>query len=100
MGSMTGCSQRQVSMGRSRPRAVAVGYDPAFPAPRILFKARGHQVERLLALARERGLAVVREPELTQNLFLLPENSFIPEDYFEIMAKILSAVYTMAQEES
>ena len=73
--------------------AVGVKYVPAYPAPLILFKARGHQAAQVLSLARKYGIPESPEPLLAPLLFQLPEGAWIPEKHFAILAQLLAAVY-------
>lgn len=77
--------------------AVGVKYIPGTPAPRILFKARGHQARRVLELARRYGVPESREADLAPLLFQLPEGSWIPEKHFAVLAQLLTAVYYWKQ---
>ena len=72
---------------------VGVKYVPAYPAPLILFKARGHQADRVLSLSRKLGIPESSEPLLAPMLFALPEGAWIPEKHFAILAQLLAAVY-------
>lgn len=73
--------------------AIGVRYIPSYPAPLILFKAQGHQARRVRQLAKQHGIAEVRQEELAPLLFQLPEGSWIPEKHFAVLAQLLSAVY-------
>lgn len=73
--------------------AVGVRYLPSYPAPLILFKARGHQARKVLELARKHGVPETSDPHLAPLLFQLPEGSWIPEKHFAVLAQLLAAVY-------
>ncbi len=73
--------------------AVGVKYVPSYPAPLILFKARGHQAAQVLRLARKYGVPESSEPLLAPLLFQLPEGAWIPEKHFAVLAQLLAAVY-------
>lgn len=79
----------------AQPRvAVGVRYLPAYPAPLILFKARGHQANQVLQLARRLGVPETNDQVLAPLLFQLPEGSWIPEKHFAVLAELLAAVYS------
>jgi len=73
--------------------AVGIRYLPSYPAPMILFKARGHQARRVLELARKYKIPESSQGELTPLLFQLPEGTWIPEKHFSVLAQLLTAVY-------
>jgi type III secretion system FlhB-like substrate exporter len=78
----------------SKPElAVGVRYLPSYPAPLILFKARGHQARLVLDLARRYDIPESSDEILAPLLFQLPEGSWIPEKHFAVLAQLLAAVY-------
>lgn len=74
-------------------KAAGVKYEPGWPAPLLLLKSRGAAAERVVKSALKLGIPVRKEELLGEALMVLPEGSFIPETYFEIIATVLSAVY-------
>lgn len=84
-------------MSKSRPPvvplAVGIRYLPSYPAPLILFKARGHQARMVLELSRKYGIPETTDTTLAPLLFQLPEGSWIPEKHFTVLAHLLTAVY-------
>ena len=78
----------------SKPELViGIRYLPSYPAPLILFKARGFQARRVIELARKHGIPETVNKELAPLLFQLPEGTWIPEKHFAILAHLLTAVY-------
>ena len=75
------------------PLAVGIRYLPSYPAPLILFKARGYQARRVLDLARKYGIPESSDAVLAPLLFQLPEGCWIPEKHFTVLAQLLTAVY-------
>lgn len=75
------------------PLAIGIRYHPSYPAPLILFKARGHQARLVLEIARRHGIPESTEEVLAPLLFQLPEGSWIPEKHFTVLAQLLTAVY-------
>jgi len=72
--------------------AVAVTYLKDLPAPFIVAKGRRELAERLLEIAENCGVEIVTEPELSETLYQLDVGSFIPEQLYEIIARILAQV--------
>jgi flagellar biosynthesis protein len=77
---------------RESGRAVALKYDTSLPAPFILAKAEGRAAERLEAIAVEAGVPVIRDEALSGALYPLEIGDYIPEDCFEIVAKVFAFV--------
>jgi|GEM_PF-4518245 flagellar biosynthesis protein FlhB len=79
--------------------AIGVRYLPSYPAPLILFKARGHQARRVLELSRRLGIPETSEEALAPLLFQLPEGAWIPEKHFAVLAQLLAAVYAYGKKQ-
>jgi flagellar biosynthesis protein len=73
--------------------AAALGYTGADPAPRLIAKGRDGEAERIIALARDAGIAVVEDPALAALLDLsaIP-GDYIPPKCWEAAARILALV--------
>ena len=69
--------------------AVALGYDRELPAPIVLAKGRGELADAIRRIASSSGIAVVEEPDLAQGLIEIDPGSFIPEEYYRIVAELL-----------
>jgi flagellar biosynthesis protein len=78
--------------GRRRGKAVALRYLPEVPAPFIVAKGEGRTADRIMELAREAGVPVLREDGLTEALFPLELGDCVPVDLYEIMAKVFAFV--------
>lgn len=75
--------------------AVAVKYIEGSPAPFILAKGKNGLARKILAIAEEKGVEITESADLAENLFSLEIGDCIPEEYYEIMAEILSFVYSL-----
>jgi type III secretion system FlhB-like substrate exporter len=73
-------------------KASAIAYTPEMIAPRIVAAGRGREAERIIALARDAGVAVLEAPELEALLDVAQTGDYIPEWCWETMAKILAWV--------
>jgi flagellar biosynthetic protein FlhB len=74
--------------------AVALRYARALPAPRVVAKGADHVAHRIIASARDSGVAVVQDPPLARSLFAAAEvGQYIPADAFGAVAEILAHVY-------
>lgn len=88
-------------MAPYRPRAAALRYRPEDPfgdlAPRLVAKGQGLLAERILALAKEHGVAVTRDPDLLAALEPLDLDRLIPPALFQAVAILLAALYRANQ---
>jgi type III secretion system FlhB-like substrate exporter len=81
--------------GRRPPRrdaAVALRYIPSTPAPFLAAKATGRAARRLEDLAREAGVPIVKNGGLAAALYPLDLGEYVPEEYYEIVAKVFAFV--------
>ena len=76
-------------MEPSSPLAVAIGYHRELPAPVVLAKGRGELAAAIRRIASDLGIAVIEEPELARGLIEIDPGSFIPEEYYRIVAELL-----------
>jgi flagellar biosynthesis protein len=76
-------------------KGVAVGYSPGKRAPEILAVAKGFLVDKLLQIARENGITIYEDPDLTEILSYLKPGSEIPEHLFQAMAEVLAYCYAV-----
>ena len=75
-----------------RPKAIALRYWAGLPAPFIAAKAEGWAAERLADIAREAGVPIIRDDYLAQAVFPLEIGTYVPEECFEIVARIFAFV--------
>ncbi len=73
-------------------KAVALKYETGLPAPFLIAKASGRGAEKLKALAAEAHVVVVKDEALVESLYPLDIGDYIPEKYFEIVAKVFAFV--------
>ena len=74
--------------------ASAIGYSAEDAAPRVLAIGRGQTAERIVALARDAGVAVIEDPALAILLdSSVRTGDIIPVWCWEATAKILAFVF-------
>lgn len=76
-------------------KAVVLKYLKSLPAPFIVCKGRRKLAERIIKIAEENNVEIIRKDELTERLYEFDEGDFIPEDLYELTAEILSFVYSL-----
>jgi flagellar biosynthesis protein len=81
-------------------KAVALKYTFELPAPFIMAKGRGDLAKKIEEIALKNEIPIVKNYELTEGLIDLDLGTFIPEEFYEIIAKILVFVtkYGVANE--
>ncbi len=70
-------------------KAAAVKYYKNLPAPLIIAKGKGELARKIKNIAHSKGIKLVHDEKLAENLIELDVGSFIPEEFYEIIAKIL-----------
>lgn len=80
-----------------RNSAVALRYQPQAPfldaAPRLVAKGEGILADRILALAKEHGVPVQKDPDLLAVLQPLDVDKVIPPGLFQAVAIVLASLY-------
>ncbi len=76
-------------------KAVAIKYDSDLPAPFILAKGKGDLARRLTELAQEAGIPVSEDPAIIDALYSLEVGEFIPEDLYNVVARLLVFAYQL-----
>jgi type III secretion system FlhB-like substrate exporter len=76
----------------TRAKAVALRYWAGLPAPFLAAKAEGRSAARLVAIAREADLPIIEDEPLVQAIFPLDVGNYVPEDCFEIVARVFAFV--------
>lgn len=76
-------------------KAVAVKYHEGLPAPFVIAQGRRKTAERLVEIAKENGIVIVKEESLAERLMVIEVGEWIPEELYGIMAEVLAFVYTL-----
>jgi len=74
-------------------RAAAISYDPAeHDAPVLAAFGEGYLAEKIVSVARESGIPILPEPNLTSMLSKISIGDEISPDMYEAVAKVLAFV--------
>ena len=77
--------------------AIALRYDEKnMPAPQVTAKGQDSMALRILEIAKENEVPVIRNVGLAHSLFDLEIGHDIPEDLYEAVAEVLNFVYQLA----
>ncbi len=75
-------------------KAVALKYDGQ-TAPRVTASGSGQLADEIIALARELGIPLYENPELTEMLAMLDLGDEIPHELYLIIAQIIALAYNI-----
>jgi flagellar biosynthesis protein len=78
-------------------KAVTLKYDPTLPAPFVSARSSGELARKMVNIAEESGVPVLRLDKLADELFLLDPGTLIPEYLYLIVAEILSFIYSVQE---
>ena len=76
-------------------QAIALEYDPADEAPRVIASGRGVLAERILKKAKEEKVPIHKDDKLADTLSRLQIGEMIPSELYEVVAEILVFVDQM-----
>ncbi|MBO4292211.1 MAG: EscU/YscU/HrcU family type III secretion system export apparatus switch protein [Lachnospiraceae bacterium] len=76
-------------------QAIALEYNPAEDAPKVIASGRGIVAEKIIAKAKESDVPVHRDDKLADTLSRLEIGEMIPPELYEVVAEILIFVDTM-----
>lgn len=75
-------------------KAVALKYEKSKDrAPRVTAKGARKIAERIIELAREKGIPITEDPDLVGALMKLDLQDQIPEELYKVVAEILAFAY-------
>ncbi len=80
--------------------AVALAYEAADGAPRVVAKGRGELAQRIIERAREAGVFVHESPELVSLLLQVDLDTRIPPELYVAVAEVLAWVYRVERGEA
>ena len=83
----------------SRSLAVALAYESADGAPRVVAKGRGLLAQAIMERAREAGVFVHESPELVALLMQVDLDARIPPQLYIAVAELLAWVYRIERGE-
>jgi flagellar biosynthesis protein len=79
-------------MKKNKSRAVALRYD-GFSAPQVTAKGEGAIARQIIKTAKEHGIPIEQNKELTEILANVRINEEIPEALYTAVAQILAFLY-------
>ncbi len=80
----------------NQKKGIALEYRNS--APVIIAKAKGQLLEKLLEIAREKGITIYRDPDLAEILSVFETGSEIPEELFKAVSEVMAYCYRINSE--
>ena len=88
----------QAEAPKKRQKVVALKYDQKKQsAPRVLAKGQGSMADKILALAKEKGIPLYHDPELVEILAQLDIGLEIQPELYQAVAEVLIFIYKANQ---
>ena len=78
--------------GSNSKKAVALKYSSDLPAPIIIAGGKGPLAEIIQNIAREHQIQIFEDELLVENLIEFNSGTFIPEEFYPIVAELLTFV--------
>ena len=79
-------------------KAVALEYSEGLPAPIVTATGKGRLAGVIERMAVENGIETVKMTGLADALVELEPGSYIPEEYYQVIAELLVFVYEVGAE--
>ena len=76
-------------------QAIALEYNPAEDAPKVVASGRGLLAEKMIERAKESEVPIHRDDKLADTLSRLEIGEMIPPELYEVVAEILIFVDSM-----
>lgn len=76
-------------------QAIALEYNPAEDAPKVIASGRGILADKIIEKAKESNVPVHRDDKLADTLSRLEIGEMIPPELYEVVAEILVFVDAM-----
>ena len=83
------------SLKKKIKQAIALEYNPAEDAPKVIASGQGALAERIIEKAKESNVPVHRDDSLADTLSRLEIGEMIPPELYEVVAEILVFVDAM-----
>ena len=76
-------------------QAIALEYNPAEDAPKVIASGKGVLAEKIIEKAKENDVPIHRDDKLADTLSRLEIGDMIPPELYEVVAEILLFVDSM-----
>ncbi len=76
-------------------QAIALEYNPAEDAPKVIASGKGALAEKIIEKAKESDVPIHRDDKLADTLSRLEIGDMIPPELYEVVAEILLFVDSM-----
>lgn len=90
-------SERDESRAKPTARSAALSYTGE-GAPMLVAKGEYEIARRIVEVAREHGVPIVQDDQLTELLCQIPLGDEIPQELYVAVAEILAFVYRLSEQ--
>ena len=73
-------------------KASALRYSSEMPSPLIVFNGRAEIAQKMIDIATEEKIPIVYEPETQEILSLYEAGDYVPEETWNILAKVFAFI--------
>ncbi len=80
--------------------ATALSYPEGSKAPFITAQAKGELAEKMVEIAKKHNIPIFSRPQTSEILSLYEIGDYIPEETYEIIAKIVSFIRSVEHEKN
>ena len=89
-------AEGQTNQKRNKVKqAIALEYNPAEDAPKVIASGKGALAEKIIEKAKESDVPIHRDDKLADTLSRLEIGDMIPPELYEVVAEILLFVDSM-----
>ncbi len=81
-------------------KAVAIKYDKEDVAPSIVGKGKGEIAQKIIDKATDNSIAIYKDKKLVEDLLNIDVGEHIPEELYEVVAKVLIFISDLDKLES
>ncbi len=85
---------------RKNLKAVAIKYDKESVAPNVVSKGRGIIAEKIIEKAKDNDVKIYEDKKLVEELLNIDVGAHIPEELYEVVAKVLIFISDLDKLES
>jgi flagellar biosynthesis protein len=82
----------------NKKTGVALQYNGNDAIPRIIARAKGHLLEKILEIAEKYNITVYKDADVAQALSALDVGDYIPEDLYQAVAEVIAYCYNVNKE--
>jgi flagellar biosynthesis protein len=80
---------------RDKKTAIALEYEPADKAPKVIASGQGYLADKILDIAKQEDIPVHKDENLAKSLQEIEIGEYIPPELYQVVADVLVFVDAM-----